>query len=61
MNDQHTYGQTEAKMTEKEKIQRSKFAKGNGDKARTEENGQLYVYNYPLHIRNGNHTPKIQN
>ena len=32
-----------------------KVTKSNGDKACTEENGQLYIYNYPLHIRNGNH------
>ena len=30
-------------MTEKERIQRSKFAKGNGNKVYTEENRMLYV------------------
>ena len=48
-------------MTEKERIQRSKFTKGKGDKACAEENGRPYINNYPLDIHNGNHTPKIQN
>ena len=45
---------------EKGGIQRSKITKGNVDKTHAEENGRLYVYNYSLHIRNGNHTPRIQ-
>ena len=39
-------------MTEKGRIQRSKFTNGNGDKAHEEKDGQLYVYEYTLGIRN---------
>ena len=43
-------------MTEKGRIQRSKFAKGNRDKSQAEEN----IRNYLPYIRNGNRMPKIQ-
>ena len=56
MNVQHTEGQNETTMTDKGRSQRSKFSKGNGDKALTEENGQLYIYNYSLYTQNGNYT-----
>ena len=61
MNIQHIWGQIEITMTEKGRIQKSKYSKGKADKANAEENGRLYTYNYPLHIRNSNHRPKIQN
>ena len=61
MNVQNTQEQIEIKRTEKGGIQKSKFTKGNRDKAQAEQNARLYIYNYPLHIRNGNHTSKIQN
>lgn len=40
-------------------VNRSKFGKENGDKAQAEQKGLLYIYDYPLHLRNGNHRPKI--
>ena len=42
MNIQHTQGQTETTITEKGRIQRSKFKTGNGNKTCSEENGYIY-------------------
>ena len=50
MNFQHTKGQIEITMFEKGRIQRYKFAKGHGDKANAEENGQLCLYITTLYI-----------
>lgn len=47
-------------MTEKRRIQRLKFTKGNGHKARIKENGLLYICSYLLQIHNDNHTQRLR-